>query len=59
MNQKLLAEKELDEECVEILKHYLGDTNKPRKMKIDAFIRMAKTLNNYLPQMSTGLVKSS
>ena len=26
-------------------------------MKIDAFIRKAKTLNNYLPQMNTGEVK--
>ena len=56
-NQKLLAERELDEECVETLKTYLGDTKKPRKMKIDAFIRRAKTLNNYLPQMNTRAVK--
>mmetsp|Transcript_44137 Transcript_44137/g.53022 ORF Transcript_44137/g.53022 Transcript_44137/m.53022 type:complete len:308 (-) Transcript_44137:309-1232(-) len=50
-NQKLLAERELDEECVETLKTYMGDTKKPRKMKIDAFIRRATTLNNYLHEL--------
>mmetsp|Transcript_44130 Transcript_44130/g.53005 ORF Transcript_44130/g.53005 Transcript_44130/m.53005 type:complete len:93 (+) Transcript_44130:118-396(+) len=37
-NQKLLAERELDKECVETLRTYMRDTKKPRKMKIDAFI---------------------
>mmetsp|Transcript_34952 Transcript_34952/g.40438 ORF Transcript_34952/g.40438 Transcript_34952/m.40438 type:complete len:306 (+) Transcript_34952:850-1767(+) len=50
-NQKLLAERELDKECVETLKTYMGDTKKLQKMKINAFIRRAKTLNNYLHEL--------
>ena len=53
-NQKLLAERDLDEECVETLKTYMGDTQKNRKMKINAFIQRAKTVNNCLPQMNIG-----
>ena len=52
-NQKLPAERKLDEEYAERIKPYLGETKKPHKMKIDAFIWRAKTVNNYLPQMNT------
>mmetsp|Transcript_44147 Transcript_44147/g.53032 ORF Transcript_44147/g.53032 Transcript_44147/m.53032 type:complete len:287 (+) Transcript_44147:577-1437(+) len=42
---------------METLKTYMGNTKKSRKMKINALIQRAKTLNNYLPQMNTAAAK--
>ena len=47
----------LDEEAIEDLKTYLRNTKKPRKMRIDNYIRRIKTLSNYILLMDNGAIK--
>ena len=56
-NQKKLVKYTLSEEAIEDLKTCLQNTKKPRKMRVDNYIRKVKTLNNYIPYMDNGAVK--
>ena len=50
-NQKGLAKTLLDDDAVKDLKTFLQNSKKPRKMRIDNYIRRIKVLNNYIPFM--------
>ena len=56
-NQKELAKTLLDDDAVEDLKTFLQSSKKPRRMRIDNYIRRIKVLNNYIPLMENGAIK--
>lgn len=55
-NQISLVTESLDKDPIETIESYLQETNKPRTIKIENYIRRVKTLNNY-PLIETGAVK--
>ena len=55
-HQRMLVSKIFELELIENTKAYMMNTNKPRNMTVEKYVRRVQTINNYIPWMDIGAV---